>query len=317
MKKLITIIAFAATAFTAQAQQEALFSQYVKNPLMYNPAVAGSSVNNEIRLYHRWQWVSFPGAPITIGLNFHTGYKNNGFGADVYLDNTGPTRRYGASLMYAYHLPVSQTGKLAMGISGRFLRYEVNTSQIHFNDQTDPIANLGTFGSSKGDATAGLYYYTPKMRFGIAAANLIQTKLEVLPGNGDAVQAQYYRHYFASAAMDFGKEITFTPNAFVRFTGQTPLQYEVGCRAYFNEHDFGIGMAYRGGTENPASGFMSFSFNTIFEKQYPLIISFDVATTPFSNYSSFAYELMTGADWQRRDIGSNYMTTPQAPEGKK
>ncbi|MEY4928110.1 MAG: hypothetical protein RI894_2548 [Bacteroidota bacterium] len=312
MKKFYTLFAAVVMAVQANAQQEALLSQWVQSPFLVNPAAAGSSKMQELRIFHRWQWVAFPGAPITFGINYHSGYKNNGFGGELYVDNTGPTHRYGASLSYAYHLQVAKDAHLALGVQGKFMRWEVNTHIIHFADPTDPIAN-NTFVSNRGEAAAGLYFYSPKFTAGISGINLATTPLGILDGSVNDV-ARYYRHFnvFGTGNFDLqNKELTLVPNLLLRFTEKTPIQYELGCRLKFNLHDFGVGMAYRGSASEGSPGFLSFNFNTILDKQYPIIIGFDVALGQFSNYSSFAYELMGGYDFYRKDMGTNYLTKPE------
>lgn len=312
MKKIYTFLAAAFLAVQANAQQEALLSQWVQSPFLVNPAAAGSSKMQELRIFHRWQWVAFPGAPITFGVNYHTGYKSNGFGGELYVDNTGPTRRWGASASYAYHLRVAKDARLALGLQGKFMRWEVNTSIIHFADNTDPIANAGQFASNRGEAAAGVYFYSPKFTLGLSGVNLVTTPLGLLEGSTYDV-ARYYRHFnvFGTANLDLNnKELTLVPNVLLRFTEKTPIQYEVGTRLKFNLHDFGIGAAYRGSVSAGSPGFLSFNFNTILDKQYPIVIGFDVALGQFSNYSSFAYELMGGADFYRKDVGTNYLIKP-------
>ena len=317
MKQLFTLVltlaAIVCITFHAAAQQEALYAQYTHLPFLYNPGVAGSSEKSELRFFHRWQWVSFPGAPVTFGLNYHSGYKNNGYGGEVYMDQTGPTRRWGASLAYAYQLPIDSKGtKLGIGLAGRFLRFEVNTKDIHFNDPSDQIAQAGSIGRNKGEASLGLYLHNPKYFVSLSSLNLMQTQLDLssLPGTSADV-ARYYRHYFLSAGYNITTtNVTYMPNFLLKTTANTPLQWEVGTRVKFDKHDFGIGAAYR------SSGFLAFSFNTILDHQFPIVIGFDISTTPFSNYSTFAYELMGGADFARRDLAPNYITAPPPVEGK-
>ncbi len=56
MKKLI-ILAFLISGIHAYAQQDALFSQYMFNQLVINPAYAGSSDVMNITAVGRKQWV--------------------------------------------------------------------------------------------------------------------------------------------------------------------------------------------------------------------------------------------------------------------
>jgi type IX secretion system PorP/SprF family membrane protein len=308
MKKLFTFLFVAAAACSASAQQEALLVSQLtatafKNPTLFNPGAVGASNDAQLRVYHRWQWVGFPGAPVTYGINYHTGLQNSGFGGNLMYDITGPTSRWTAELLYAYHLQISDNARISVGLKGRYMGYQIRTSDINFNQKDDPVANQPLYNISKPEVGAGIYFHTPTIRAGVAADNLAQTRFELVAGNSENEDARYYRHLYASAAFDIGakKDITWTPGAMMRTTFQTPTQLEVGVHAQFNQHDFGIGAAYR------TPGFLSFSFNALLDKQFPLIISFDVATTNFSNYSNFSYELSTGADWRRKDMQTNYM----------
>ncbi len=313
MKKIYMLFAALALAVQVNAQQEALFSQWVQSPFLVNPAAVGSSKMQELRLFHRWQWVSFPGAPISFGSSYHTGYRNSGFGVEINQDNTGPTHRFGASLAYAYHLRVAKEATLSLGVQGKFMRWETNTAIIHFANVTDPVKNGGLDGllaSNKGDAGAGLYFYSPKFTAGVSGTNLATTTLGLINSNTND-PARYYRHFnvFATANIDFNKkELTLSPNALVRFTERTIPQYEVGTRLKFNLHDFGVGAAYRGSLDAYSPSFLSFNFNTILDKQFPIVIGFDVSLGQFSNSTSFAYELMGGYDFIRKDMGTNYQT---------
>ncbi len=313
MKKIYILFAALAFAVQVNAQQEALFSQWVQSPFLVNPAAAGSSKKQELRLFHRWQWTSFPGAPITFGMNYHTGYRNSGFGAEIYSDNTGPTNHFGASLTYAYHLRVAKDASLSLGVQGKFMRWGTKIYTIHFSDGAEPLKDAavdGQLASNRGEAAAGLYFYSPKFTAGVSGVNLATTPLGLINSNIND-PARYYRHFnvFASANIDLNnKELTLVPNALVRFTERTVPQYEVGSRLKFNLHDFGVGAAYRGSLDANSPGFLSFNFNTILDKQYPIVIGFDVSLGAFSNYSGFAYELMGGYDFIRKDMGTNYQT---------
>ncbi len=310
MKKIYLIVLLCIATASAYAQQEPLFAQYFKNPMLYNAGACGATQQAELRIYHRWQWVSFPGSPVTFGINYQSGYKRSGFGADLHMDKTGPSQHFGGQLSYAYHIPISKQSRLALGITGRFLRYEIDTRSIHFNDPTDVIASAGVIGRNRGEASAGLYYYTPRVQIGLASTNLLQTSLDIIPEANNVDKARYYRHFWAMAKAQLGKgPISYEPNVLLKFTGQTPLQYEAGMRLQFKEHDFGFGVGYRG-ADPRSPGFITFNFNTLFDKQFPILIGVDIATGKFGDYSGFSYEMMLGADFMRNDMISNYSTVP-------
>src|SRR5690554_3050573 len=108
MKKIYLMLLLIATvASFAQAQQRAQFSQYMINPFLYNPAVAGTEDYADIRAGYRKQWVGFEGAPRSMYLSAHTSigksdvvnnrsrHKKKGFhgiGGVISNDMIGPTK---------------------------------------------------------------------------------------------------------------------------------------------------------------------------------------------------------------------------------
>ena len=76
MKKLILSILsflFCATLF---AQHNVLFSQYMFNGLLLNPAYAGSNEVLSATAVDRIQWAGFDGAPKTLSVSLHSPLKN-------------------------------------------------------------------------------------------------------------------------------------------------------------------------------------------------------------------------------------------------
>ena len=56
----------------SHAQQDPMFTKYMFNTLIYNPAYAGTKDHLSIGLLHRDQWVKLEGAPTTQTLTVHT-----------------------------------------------------------------------------------------------------------------------------------------------------------------------------------------------------------------------------------------------------
>jgi type IX secretion system PorP/SprF family membrane protein len=124
-------------AISLQGQQIPLVSQYMNNSFYVNPAIAGSTNHNSVRLLSRRQWGAIKQGPLTNILSVHgrlgqtSFYDNRGFvyekskfsndkalisrdkkplrsgneamGAILYSDRSGPITRMGVVLAYAYH----------------------------------------------------------------------------------------------------------------------------------------------------------------------------------------------------------------------
>src|SRR5688572_16395144 len=72
MKKGMIIMICLLSGGFVSAQQQTLFSNYLLNPYLYNPAYAGTVEGNQFTIGYRNQWVGFDGAPKT--------YMVSGFG---------------------------------------------------------------------------------------------------------------------------------------------------------------------------------------------------------------------------------------------
>ena len=72
MKKSLLIISLLLAAKVLFSQQLPLYSQYLYNKFLINPAVAGSDGYTSVNLTAREQWVGIEGAPATFSLSVQT-----------------------------------------------------------------------------------------------------------------------------------------------------------------------------------------------------------------------------------------------------
>ena len=72
MRKLLLILVILIQGISLLSQQQPIFSQFMMNKYLYNPAVAGSDGYTSIYLTSRNQWVGIDKAPQTYNLSFQT-----------------------------------------------------------------------------------------------------------------------------------------------------------------------------------------------------------------------------------------------------
>jgi len=178
MKKILSLIAALLMIQSLHAQQEPLFAQYMNNSFLINPAVAGSRGTHGINLFHRWQWVSFPGAPQTFGLSYQGLIKDvHGVGALIFSDITGPSVRIGAKTSYAFHIPINDDMRLSIGAAARVVRNSINTRTINFLQDNDAAVANASEAVWGGDAEFGLYFYSRDYYVGFQLQILFKLKL--------------------------------------------------------------------------------------------------------------------------------------------
>lgn len=318
MKKLSFLLLVLSCCFGATqvtAQQDPLFAQYNNNAFLINPAVAGSKGNHSLNLFHRWQWVSFPGSPQTFGVNYQGLIKDlHGVGALLFGDITGPSSRYGGKVSYAFHIPLADRKlRLSIGLAGRFAYNIIRTNDIQFIDPNDQAVANADGGAGSGDAELGFFLYGKNFYVGLAAPNLIQTKIDFGQGNGRDPIAHGYRHYFLNAGYKFRfpeKNITLEPSIMVKYVQGNVPQIDGGITLHVLDDALSFGIFYR----SPA--FLSFQAKFLFDKKIPVLIGFDVALNNFQQYSTGSTELMIGYEFAGQDMFGSPTTVDESPDGK-
>ena len=120
MKKIILYITICLFATNIFAQQIPLYSQYLENNYILNPAVAGSEKNySPLRLSIHKQWIGIQESPSTQYVTLHHRLVNDimGIGGMIFHDNFGPIRMIGVQSTYSYHLIVNNDLRVSVGMN--------------------------------------------------------------------------------------------------------------------------------------------------------------------------------------------------------
>jgi len=243
----ILLLAIIMIARQAGAQQNPLFTQYMFNGLVINPAYTGSHESMTTTFALRSQWTGLKGAPQTQVASAHSPLKlsRSAAGAVFVHDEVGVVNQYMAYGTYAYRIPLSKNAKLAVGGQAGVTYYQANLSELNIltsNGQPDPnfyqnesrlLPNLGI----------GMYYYSKKSYIGLSLPTLINNRWN----NQDAyTQARQKRHYFLSAGHVFpmGAGLKFKPNVLLKWEEGGPFQYDLNANFLIHEAVW-IGVSYR------------------------------------------------------------------------
>jgi type IX secretion system PorP/SprF family membrane protein len=191
MKKLAFILTLILVGQIVSAQQLPIYSQYLYNKFLINPAHAGSDGYTSINLTAREQWVGYSGAPRTYSLSWQTrilkkpyhlkkrssnrnSYKpkgdgNVGLGAYIFSDRNGLIQRTGFQATYAYHMWVQRNTQLSMGLAFTGYHFVINADEASFEDPNEPwLTDDLRRGVFIPDADFGLYLLNPRYDFGIS-----------------------------------------------------------------------------------------------------------------------------------------------------
>lgn len=276
----------------AFAQQDAMFTQYMFNGLVLNPAYAGSRDALNATALYRNQWVNIAGAPKTITFSMHAPVRNEkiGLGFIFANDRLGITNTNNLGLNYAYRIKFKNKGTLSLGLQASILQYNADFSSVQHsfsNSVFDPafVQNINRWLPNFG---TGIYYYTNKFYAGASVPNIISNKLN---GEGSVFQigdrAQQFRHLFLTTGyvFDLNKSLKLKPSILMKFVQGAPIQFDFNANLWLFDM-FAVGLSYR--TRDSIDALFEFQVTP----QLGIGYAYDYTLTPLGKYTSGSHEIM-------------------------
>lgn len=299
MKKLLFIstlvFGFSLASFGQQIPQ---YSQYMLNDYILNPAMTGQHDYWEVKSNNRLNWIGITDAPRTFILSAHGPFRkhNMGMGGSVFADITGPTSRVGFYLSYAYHLKLSKSLKLGMGLSFGLLQYRIDGTKVTLRENGDPVFPEQMMTVYAADATFGVNLKHKNFNFGISLPQLIGNNLKFLE-NQEETKSSLARHYMAMGGYTFRVgDFGIMPNLLVKYVFPAPPQFDAGIKFDWRDQ-FWLGASYR---HDDAVSFMG---GLAYKDFLVLAYSYDMSTSNLRNYSNGSHELMVGVrfrPWKKK-----------------
>ncbi len=298
--KFLLVISIVAFSINAQSQQLPLYSQYMMNGFLLNPAMAGAEKHIPIRLTARQQWAGITDAPATYALSGHTPIgESMGAGGYVFTDMFGPTKRTGIQGSYSYHLTLGNDLKLGLGLSLSAFQYSLDETSLVSIESGDDAISGAVESTFVPDANFGAYLYSEKYFVGLAVQQLVQLDIQ-LGENSDNVN-QMVRHYFITGGYTFdaGSDFKVQPSLLLKGTESSPFQVDVNVKAIYKDN-YWMGISYR--TSDAVIALLGVKYD-----KYYFGYAFDFTLSNISNYTTGSHEIMLGINLGGKDSGSRLL----------
>ena len=280
-------------------QQLPVYSQYMMNKFLINPAVAGSEGYTAFNLTSRKQWLGIKDAPLTFaasgqarlpkgnakgGGSGSRRYGSNsmrfsrvGVGGYIFNDRHGLVSRSGLQLTYAYHIPFDRS-QLSFGLSGTFWQFRLDRASARLFNPDDELFNSMDNALYVPDANLGMYYSDERFFAGFSADQLFQSSFKF--GGKGYDQYKLFRHFYLMGGYSFlaSDRLAVEPTMLIKTTQQWAVQMDLTVNFYFVEN-YWAGLTYRtpatmvlmGGVRVDKFYFgyaFDFSFNSIMYHSY-------------------------------------------------
>lgn len=208
----------------ANGQNDPQLSQYMFNPLYYNPAAAGSEGVSRFQLMHRTQWAGYQptvaddgGGPSTQLFSYTMPLDKfkSGIGFYAMNDRLGPAINQAVQLSYAYRMTL-KNGTLAIGVQAGLFNRGFDFGQFRPNEP-DPLLQGGRITQARPDIGAGIYYNTVDYWVGLSALHLNEPAFR-LGGTQSVVPQTRTAYLTAGYRLGIGYDLDIQPSVLVGYS---------------------------------------------------------------------------------------------------
>jgi len=294
-------------SFQGMSQQDPLYTQYMYNMSVLNPAYATDDPGM-LRLggIYRSQWVGIDGAPSTANFFAHTPVSERvELGISIVHDEIGDwVKENNITADFAYVLPLNDTNKLSLGIKGGLTTFDANISGLILNQLNDPAfrEDLNEIFPVVG---VGAYFFGEKYYVGLSAPNLLTSK-HLENQQGLRTLGEENIHYFVTGGyvFDINEDFKLKPAFMARGVQGAPLSVDITANVLmFNRLEAGVG--YRFG--DAITGLVNFAITPQLKVGY----AYDRTTSNLGDYNDGTHEFLLLFDLDLFGLSKGYDKSPR------
>jgi len=288
------------------AQQDPLFTQYMYNMSVINPAYATDNPGMlNLGGIYRSQWVGIDGAPETFSFFAHTPVSERiELGISVIHDEIGGVQKENnITADFAYVLPLNESNKLSFGVKGGLTTFDSNLTGLETNQQNDPaFQNINEVFPVFG---VGAYWFGDNYYLGASAPNLFTSKhLENRQGLVKYGEENVHYYLTGGYVFDLSENFKLKPAFMARGVQGSPLSVDITANVLmFNRLEAGIG--YR--IDDSVTGLINFAVTPQIKVGY----AYDRTTSNLGDYNDGSHEIMLLFDFDLFGLSKGYDKSPR------
>jgi type IX secretion system PorP/SprF family membrane protein len=311
MKKTITkylifagIILF---SIKGMSQQDPLFTQYMYNMSVINPAYATDDPGMlNLGGIYRSQWQNVDGAPSTANFFAHTPISERvELGLTVVHDEIGNiVKENNITADFAYVLPAGENSKISFGLKGGLTTFDANLSGLQANDPGDPaLENVNEVFPVFG---VGAFWFGDNYYLGASAPNVFTSKY-IENEQGLAALGEEAIHYYLTGGYVFqlNPDLKLKPAFMARGVQGAPLAVDVTANVLlYDRLEAGVGYRFN----ETITGLVNFKITPSLRVGY----AYDHFTSDFANYNlGGTHEVMLLFDLDLFGLTKGYDKSPR------
>jgi type IX secretion system PorP/SprF family membrane protein len=199
-----------------------VYSQYLQNGLLINPAYTGTREVLSGFLSYRMQWMGTSGSPLLQSVSFHSPMKNDkvALGLIAQFMKFGATKSTSIYGSYAYHIKLKK-GKISFGLKAGADLSNTDYTGLLLNDPGDPVFSSNEKSLMLPNFGSGVYYFSDRLFAGLAIPSFLNYRRS---SNGSAVPyhsfSQYDFLFSAGALISIAPVLKFKPSVLIDYSLQ-------------------------------------------------------------------------------------------------
>ena len=293
MKKIITkyllfagIILF---SIKGMSQQDPLFTQYMYNMSVMNPAYATDDPGMlNLGAIYRMQWTDVDGAPRTLNFFAHTPVSERvELGLTVVHDEIGNVETSNnITADFAYVIPTGENTNLSFGAKAGITTFDANLAGLDVGDPDQAFENINEIFPVFG---IGAFWFGDNHYLGASAPNLLTSEhIDNTTLRNRGVEEIHY-YLTGGYVFDLSENLKLKPSTMVRGVKGAPLSVDVNANVLLYDR-LEAGLGYR--FDKSITGLVNFKVTPGLRIGY----AYDYPTYDLSNDGSHEIMLLWDID---------------------
>jgi len=281
-----------------------VYSQYLQNGLMINPAYTGTRGVLSTFLSYRMQWMGTKGSPLLQSISLHTPTKDDkvALGLLAQFMQYGVTKSTSIYADYAYHIRL-KTGKVSFGLKAGADISNTDYTGLLLTDSNDPVFTSNEKPYVLPNIGAGVYYFNDRFFAGFSIPSFLSYQ------KTDRGTTQVYHSFkeydfliSAGGLIEFSPVLKFKPSILIDYSFQkTKKLSQFDINGNFIISDFiWVGGAWRT-SEQVIVGILQVQIN----QQLLLGVSYDYPVGRMNSYSKGSTEFIMRYEFDYKVSAAN------------
>lgn len=285
----VLLFVFSSNHFKANAQQDPMYTQYMFNTMVYNPAFTGTEKEFMcITILHHNQWLGFGGGdyvgnpPTTTTFSFNAPFDRSFSGIGLYAIED--------KLGWQYTRSMHLTGSGRVNFSFGTLQGGINLGMIeagidpnwNAHDPDDPELPASE-KDIKPDLGLGLYLFTNRYFLAFSAQHILPIEFY-----WNQTEKTMVTHFYISGgvnlALPSNPNLRIQPSILIK-SDKTKMQFDINTNIMYKER-------FWGGLQYKSQSSLSVLLGMKLSPQLKFGYSYDLTTNEIRKYNSGTHEIM-------------------------